>query len=100
MLQHAVPSLSASTHDFSHGDFNIANFVVVAIAVSVDDNKAHLLLLLKVVGDCEGSAEVGIKVVLELFSLAEQDPVVVFLFKEEALWIGLANHIVVLQFAT
>ena len=95
-----LPGLLLGAHEFSHSNLDFTDRLKVATTITVDKHELIVLDLLKEVCECERVLEVWIKVVFDLFSLADFDPVVVFLFVQDALGVRLAKGIQVFQFAT
>lgn len=100
VLQVAGPGLGTRSHELTHGALDITDFIVVAITVSINYRKSHLLLLFEEVGHVEAGAEVGVERVLDLLSLAKLHPGVVLLLKEEAQGVRLAEGVKVAKLAS
>jgi len=92
-------NLLLSSHEFAHGDLNFANRFTVVAAVAVDHHEFKILHLFKKVGQRECSLEVGIQIVLDLFSLSDFDPLIVLLFVKDALGVRLAKRVQVSELA-
>ena len=88
-----------STHKFAHCDLNFANSFEITSAISIDHDKLEILHLLEEVGDCERILKIWVELISDLFSLANFGPLVVSFLVEDALGVGLAERVQVLELA-
>ena len=70
------------THQFSHWNLNLANCVIIAATIAVNQDEFILLHFFKEVGEGESLLEVWIQRILYLLSLANLMPIVVSFFEK------------------
>ena len=99
LCQGASPGLLGSSHQATHLDFYLSDYIKVLAIVHVDHHEFEILHLLEIVGQRDAGIEVRIQVVIYNFCLGDLNPTVVFLFVKTALGVRLAERIQVFKFA-
>lgn len=89
--------LRSGAHDAAHCGLKFADAVVITIAVAINHLKLKLLLLLEEIRHHHNGQEVWVQLILDLFSLSAQDPLVVNHLVDHALRVRLAERVQILE---
>ena len=84
LRQICSPGLLKRAHKFTHSGLHLTDGIVVTITVAVDHDKFVVLLLFKEVWHLERSREVWVKIVFDLFRLANFGPMAIDLLENNA----------------
>ncbi len=88
-----MENLFFSSHHLAHSGFNFSNDFIVTTAIAIDKLKFEVLHFFEEVGESKCCGKVWIQIVLDLFSLAHFNPLVVLFLKQDTLWIRLAKRV-------
>lgn len=95
--QRSLPGLFSGSHDCTESNFDFADNIKVACAISVDHLQLVVLNLLEEIGDSETVSEVRVEGVLDLLSGADLAPLATDFLKKDALGVRLGKSIQVFE---
>ena len=96
-LEFSPDPLTFAAKNLTQSHLHFANCIVVAISITINEEQLKHLFALKVICHLNSSLEVGVQTVIDLFSLADLDPLGLLLLEDDAHRIRLAHPVQVLQ---